>query len=65
VEGTKFLGVWIDAGLNLRGHIGQVGTRVRQLLGVLGRVRAELDEHLLLSLSMSIIVWSSHTFSIA
>jgi hypothetical protein len=50
VEGTRFLGVWIDAGLNLRGHIGQVGTKVRQLPGVLGRVRADLDEHLLPSL---------------
>jgi hypothetical protein len=43
-------GVWIDAGLNWRGHIGQVGTKVRQLLGVLGRIRFDLDEHLLLSL---------------
>jgi hypothetical protein len=27
VEGTRFMGIWIDAGLNLRGHIGQVGTK--------------------------------------
>jgi hypothetical protein len=27
-----------------------VGTKVQQLLGVLGRIRADLDEHLLLSL---------------
>jgi hypothetical protein len=46
----RFLGVWIDAGLNWRGHIGQVGTKVRQLLGVLGRISADLDEHFLLSL---------------
>jgi hypothetical protein len=32
VEGTRFLGVWINAGLNWKGHIGQVGTKVRQLL---------------------------------
>jgi hypothetical protein len=50
VEVTRFPGVWIDAGLNWRGHIGQVGTKVRQLLGVLVRIRADLDEHLLLSL---------------
>jgi hypothetical protein len=41
------LGIWVDAGLNWRGHIGQVAAKVRQLLGVLGRVRADLDEHLL------------------
>jgi hypothetical protein len=62
VEGTRFLGVWIDTGLNWRAHIGQVG-QVRQLLGLLGKIRADLDEHLLLSLS--IIAWSSQTFSIA
>jgi hypothetical protein len=56
VEGTRFLGVWIDAGLNWRGHIGQVWTKVRQLLGVLGRVRADLDEHLLLSLYNSMVL---------
>jgi hypothetical protein len=48
VEGAGFLSVWIDAGLNWRGHIGQAGTKMRQLLGVLGRVRADLDEHLFL-----------------
>jgi hypothetical protein len=48
--GTRFLGVWIDAGLNWRGHIGQVGAKTRQLLGVLGRTRSVLDERLLLSL---------------
>jgi hypothetical protein len=35
-EGARFLGIWIDTGLNCRGHIGQVGTKVRQLLGLLG-----------------------------
>jgi hypothetical protein len=33
-----------------------VGTKVRQLLGVLGRVRADLDEHLLLSLYNSMVL---------
>jgi hypothetical protein len=56
VEGTRFLGVWIDAGLNWRGHIGQVGTKVRQLLRVLGRISADLDEHLLLSLYNSMVL---------
>jgi hypothetical protein len=56
VECARFLGVWIDAGLNWRGQIGQVGTKVRQLLGVLGRVRADLDERLLFSLYNSMIL---------
>jgi hypothetical protein len=53
-EGARFLGIWIYAGLNWRGHIGQVGTKVQQLLGVLGR--ADLDEHLLLSLYNSMVL---------
>jgi hypothetical protein len=56
VESARFLGVWIEAGLNWRGLIGQVGTKVRQLLGVLGRVRADLDRHLLLSLYNSMVL---------
>jgi hypothetical protein len=56
VEVTRFLGIWIDAGLNWRGHIGQVGTKVRQLLGLLGRIRADLNEHLLLSLYNSMVL---------
>jgi hypothetical protein len=56
VEGTRFLGMWIETGLNWRGHIGQVGTKVRQLLGVLGRARTDLDEHLLLSLYNSMVL---------
>jgi hypothetical protein len=50
------LGVWVDAGLNWRGHIGQVQTKVQQLLGVLGRFRADLEEHLLLSLYDSMVL---------
>jgi hypothetical protein len=56
VEGTIILGIWIDAGLNWRGHIGQVGIKVTQLLGVLGMVGADLDEHLLLSLYNSLVL---------
>jgi hypothetical protein len=48
-EGLRFLGIWIDAGLKWRGHIGQVGTKLGQLLGVLGRIRSVLDERLLVS----------------
>jgi hypothetical protein len=33
-----------------------MGTKLRQLLGVLGRVRADLDEHLLLSLHNSMVL---------
>jgi hypothetical protein len=50
------LGVWIDARIKWRGHVGQVGTKMRQLLGVLGRIRADVDEHLLLSLYNSMIL---------
>ena len=56
VEGVRFLGVWIDAGLKWRGHIGQVGTKMRQLLGVLGRIRSVLDERLLVSLYNSMVL---------
>jgi hypothetical protein len=58
VEGARFLAVWIHAGLNWRGHIAQVGTKMQQLLGVLGRVRADLDERLLLSLYNSMALQS-------
>jgi hypothetical protein len=34
VEGTRFLGGWVDAELNWRGHIDQVAGKMRQLLGV-------------------------------
>jgi hypothetical protein len=54
--GARFLGVWIDAGLNWRGHIDQVGTKMQQLLRVLGRIRADLDGHLLLSLYNSMVL---------
>jgi hypothetical protein len=56
VEGARFLGVWIDAGLNWRSHISQIRTKVRQLLGVLGRIRADLDKHFLLCLYNSMVL---------
>jgi hypothetical protein len=55
-EGVKFLGVRIDAGLKWRDHMGKVGTKVRQLLGVLGRIRSVLDERLLVSLYNSMVL---------
>jgi hypothetical protein len=57
VEGSKFLGVWVDAELKWRGHIDQVGGggKMRRLLGVLSRARADLDESLLISLYNSMV----------
>jgi hypothetical protein len=56
-RGLGKLGRWFRCNrLNWRGHIGQVGIKVRQLLGVLGRVIADLDEHLLLSLYNSMVL---------
>jgi hypothetical protein len=52
VEGAGFLGVWIDARIKWRGHVGQV----RQLLGVLGRIRADVDEYLLLSIYNNMVL---------
>jgi ribonuclease P/MRP protein subunit RPP40 len=56
VEGSKFPGVWVDAELKWRGHIDQVGGKMRWLLGVLGRARADLDEPLLISLYNSMVL---------
>jgi hypothetical protein len=52
VEGSEFFGVWVDAELKERGHI----DKVRQLLGVLGRARADLNECLLVSLYNSMVL---------
>ena len=41
VDGARFLGVWVDEGLRWTGHIGQVKAKIGQLLGVLGRARAD------------------------
>jgi hypothetical protein len=56
IEGSRFLGVWVDAGLKWRGHIDQVAGKRRRLLGVLGRARADLDERLLISLYNSMVL---------
>jgi hypothetical protein len=56
VECSRFLGVWVDAELKWRGHIDQVGGKMRWLLGVLGRARADLNERLLISLYNSLVL---------
>jgi hypothetical protein len=55
-KGTRFLGVWVDAELKWRGQVDQVAGKLRRLLGVLGRTRADLDEHLLISLYNSMVL---------
>ena len=42
VDGTKFLGVWIDEGLKWTGHIENVKKKIGLLLGVMGRARSVL-----------------------
>jgi hypothetical protein len=49
VEGSKFLGVWVDAELKWRGHIDQVG-------GAPGGARADLKECLHISLYNSLVL---------
>jgi hypothetical protein len=61
VEDTRFLGVWIDARLNWRGPCWQVATKMRQLLGVLGRIRSDLNVRLISLYN----IWFSHTSSTA
>jgi hypothetical protein len=55
-KGTRFLGVWVDAELKWRGQVDQVAGKLRRLLGVFGRTRADLDEHLLISLYNSMVL---------
>ena len=42
VEGSRFLGVWVDQKLRWAEHIGNVVTKIGRLVGVLGRVKASL-----------------------
>jgi hypothetical protein len=60
VEGSKFLGVWVDAEHNWKGHINQVGRKMRRLLGVLGRARVDFIERLLVSLYDSMVLQHLH-----
>ena len=56
VEGSRFLGVWVDEGLKWAGHIGQVRAKVGRLLGVLGRAGAVLGGRSLLSLYNGLVL---------
>ena len=56
VEGARFLGVWVDERLKWTGQIGQVRTKVGQLLGVLGRASGVLGGRSLLSLYNGLIL---------
>ena len=42
VEGTRFLGVWVDERLRWAEHIGNVVSKIGRLVGVVGRIRAAL-----------------------
>jgi hypothetical protein len=52
VVGSKFLGVWVDAELKWRCHIDKVGGS----WGMLGRAKADLDEHLFVSLYNNMVL---------
>ena len=56
VEGARFLGLWVDECLKWTGQIGQVGRKVGQLLGVLGRASAVLGGRSLLSLYNGLVL---------
>ena len=56
LEGARFLGVWVDEGLNWKGQIGQVRAKMGRLLGVLGRARAVLGGGALLSLYNGLVL---------
>ena len=55
-EGARFLGLWVDEGLGWRGQIERVGSKLRQLLGVLGRARSVLGGQSLLSLYNGLVL---------
>ena len=56
VEGARFLGVWVDEKLRWTGQIGQVRTKVGQLVGVLGRASGVLGGRSLLSLYNGLVL---------
>ena len=56
VEGSRFLGVWVDGGLGWAGHVEGVRRKVGQLLGVLGRASAVLGGRSLLSLYNGLVL---------
>ena len=42
VQGTRFLGVWVDEKLRWTEHIGNIVAKIGKLIGVIGRVRTAL-----------------------
>ena len=56
VSGVRFLGVWVDAGLTWRDHLGRVIKKARQLLGVFGRASGVLTGRSLLSLYNGLVL---------
>ena len=50
VEGTKFLGIWVDERLKWTTHIEKVKSKIGQLVGVVGRAKAVLGKETLRSL---------------
>ena len=56
VDGSRFLGVWVDGGLRWSGQIEQVRTKVARLLGVLGRAGEVLSSGSLLSLYNALVL---------
>ena len=56
VEGSRFLGVWVDAGLRWTGQIERVRGKVGRLLGVLGRASGVLGGRSLLALYNGLVL---------
>ena len=56
VEGSKFLGVWVDEGLKWTDHIGKVKRKTAQLLGVVRMTSAVLEGGTLLTLYNSLVL---------
>ena len=56
VEGTKFLGVWVDEGLKWTGYIEKVKAKVSQLLGVIGKTKGALGKEAVRSLYNALVL---------
>ena len=55
VESIKFLGIYIDAKLTWKKHIGYIASKISQSLGAIGRARKLLPQNILLMLYHSMI----------
>ena len=56
VEGTRFLGVWVDEGIRWNGQIEKVRAKVSRLLGVLGRAGSVMGKQALSMLYNSLVL---------